>query len=254
MKEQNLSSQINKIFSENHKQQSSTRITQFCQPFPINSTSSPYRVLLSLSIHTGLTFTPYTKHFHFFDPKMAPLTYLAVSISLLMVPAFAAADNGSPEVTITTATDSSPATATAAGWDDWQTVVTWPAGCESWANPCPSGAHVAGGGKTTTETATGTASYENGFTSYTTMTDANGVITGMPSKATIPAGVIMTQGTTLVTAVKSAVGNSSFTSKTPSQSGVSPLTTTFPTSAASQVRALGSAAFIAALSVIVALS
>jgi hypothetical protein len=111
-----------------------------------------------------------------------------------------------------------------------------------------------GGGKTTTETPTGTASYENGFTSYTTMTDANGVITGMPSKATIPAGVSMTQGTTLVTGIKSAAGNSSFTSKTPSQSGSGSLTTSFPTSAGSQVRALGGAAFIVALSVIVALS
>jgi hypothetical protein len=64
---------------------------------------------------------------------------------------------------------------------DWQTAVTWPAGCELWANPCPPGAKIAG--------ATGTASYENPFTSYTTMTDENGVITGMPPKATVAAGV-----------------------------------------------------------------
>jgi hypothetical protein len=28
---------------------------------------------------------------------------------------------------------------------NWQTQVTWPAGCESWANPCPPGAIIVGG-------------------------------------------------------------------------------------------------------------
>ena len=27
---------------------------------------------------------------------------------------------------------------------DWTTAVTWPAGCESWANPCPKGAMTSG--------------------------------------------------------------------------------------------------------------
>jgi hypothetical protein len=102
---------------------------------------------------------------------------------------------------------------------DWQTVVTWPAGCEKWANPCPPGAPIAGGGVAGGHTATGRAqptvtadvgaatslAYENGFTSYTTMTDENGVITGMPSKATVAAGV----ETTMKTAIKSGAANSS---------------------------------------------
>lgn len=106
-----------------------------------------------------------------------------------------------------------PTALTSAAAGDWQTAVTWPAGCELWANPCPSGAHVIGGATVTgaiSGTATGTASYENGFTSYTTMTDANGVITGMPPKATLAAGVTakVSNSTTLST-ITSSSGSSS---------------------------------------------
>lgn len=110
-------------------------------------------------------------------------------------------------------------TGTAAAAGDWQTVVTWPAGCEKWANPCPPGAPIVGGGVAGGHAATGhvqptvtadvgaatSLAYENGFTSYTTQTDENGVITGMPSKATVAAGV----ATTLKTSIKSGVSNSS---------------------------------------------
>lgn len=107
-----------------------------------------------------------------------------------------------------------PTALTSAATGDWQSAVTWPAGCELWANPCPSGAHIVGGATVTsaaaTGTATGTASYENGFTSYTTMTDANGIITGMPPKATIAAGVTakVSNSTTLSTRTSSS-GSSS---------------------------------------------
>ncbi|KAF2429641.1 hypothetical protein EJ08DRAFT_271234 [Tothia fuscella] len=122
-----------------------------------------------------------------------------------------------PIVAATTAKAQIAGTATAVAGGDWQTAVTWPAGCEKWANPCPAGAAQVGGGHAATGTGyiqptitavVGSATsiaYENGFTSYTTMTDENGVITGMPSKATIAAGV----PTTLGTAIKSAARNSS---------------------------------------------
>ncbi|QDS71322.1 hypothetical protein FKW77_001994 [Venturia effusa] len=89
-----------------------------------------------------------------------------------------------------------PNALTPAATGDWQSAVVWPAGCEKWANPCPAGAHTAGG----------TATYENAFTSYTTLTDANGVITGMPPKATIAAGVTgkVSNSTTLATKASSS--------------------------------------------------
>ncbi|KPI44247.1 uncharacterized protein AB675_8593 [Cyphellophora attinorum] len=75
---------------------------------------------------------------------------------------------------------------------DWATVVTWPAGCESWANPCPAGAKTSGVAPTPAAEAPATWSsdpnYTNGFTSYLTETDSNGVITGMPPKATSAGG------------------------------------------------------------------
>lgn len=115
---------------------------------------------------------------------------------------------------VTTTPVVAPTAVTSSATGDWQSAVTWPAGCELWANPCPSGAHVIGGatatGAAATGTATGTTSFENGFTSYTSMTDANGVITGMPSKATIAAGVTgkVSNSTTLSTRTVSS-GSSS---------------------------------------------
>jgi hypothetical protein len=102
------------------------------------------------------------------------------------------------------ATTAAPAVSEATGAYNpsaWLTQVTYPAGCQSWANPCPSGAVIAGGGEATAAAPTVTdsaawgssdASYTNGFTSFTTMTNSEGIITGMPSKATIAAGVTTT--------------------------------------------------------------
>jgi hypothetical protein len=78
--------------------------------------------------------------------------------------------------------------------DDWRTRQTWPVGCEEWANPCPQGVPLEGGGTARTLpnnfVPVGSQSgYTNGFTSFLSMTDANGVVTGMPPVATLPAGV-----------------------------------------------------------------
>jgi hypothetical protein len=108
------------------------------------------------------------------------------------------------------------ATAAAAS-GDWQSVVTWPSGCHSWANPCPSDAIVSG------------ATYTNGFTSYTTETDSNGVITGMPAKATVAAGV---SASTLSTAAKAT-----------SDSDSSAAATTIVAAAASSKTSSGSFSF-----------
>lgn len=110
--------------------------------------------------------------------------------------------------------------------DAWQKSVTWPAGCQSWANPCPSGAIIAGGGVAAAATnnpanpaITPTAPYSNDFTSYTTQTDSRGVITGMPSVATVAAGVSSSASTTLTTSVR---GNLTTTQRSSStQSGFS---------------------------------
>ena len=133
------------------------------------------------------------------------------------------------------------------GTGDWQTAVVWPAGCESWANPCPAGAQTSGAAPTQAavtwpagceswanpcpasaimsaapagETAWSSASdYTNPFTSYTTMTNSNGIITGMPPKATVASGVssVLSQQnsamsgweSTLSTVVSSAVASTS---------------------------------------------
>ncbi|KAE9969083.1 hypothetical protein BLS_008245 [Venturia inaequalis] len=115
-----------------------------------------------------------------------------------------------------------PTALTSAASGTWQTAVTWPAGCELWANPCPPGAHVIGGATVTGATATGTASYENGFTSYTSMTDANGVITGMPPKATVAAGVTghASNSTTLSTKTGSSGSSSTGSFSQPSASKI----------------------------------
>ena len=197
---------------------------------------------------------------------MTLIPSLLVSFFLIASPCLAAPASGddgqyypvSQAATTTTAAAITAAPAapiqTYTGTGDWATAVTWPAGCESWANPCPPGAPIAGGGvaggaHTATDKPQGTGStapYENGFTSYTTMTDANGVITGMPPKATIPAGVT---ASTLVTSVKSS-GNYSLTSigsKTGTQTGFGFSTSTQPASAnsASQNAAGGAALFVA---------
>jgi hypothetical protein len=89
-----------------------------------------------------------------------------------------------PTYMVTSAPMGSP---TGGAVPNWETIVTWPAGCEAWANPCPPGAHISGG-----SIAGGESSYTNAFTSYTTMTNSEGVITGMPSVATVAAGVSTT--------------------------------------------------------------
>ena len=95
---------------------------------------------------------------------------------------------------------------------NWETIVTWPAGCETWANPCPPGAHISGG------STAGDASYTNGFTSYTTMTNSEGVITGMPSVATVAAGISTTLSTATVGAASSGANDSSGTFVVPTGS------------------------------------
>ncbi|KIW02881.1 uncharacterized protein PV09_05931 [Verruconis gallopava] len=109
---------------------------------------------------------------------------------------------------VTATASENDATATAG----WESQVTWPAGCEEWANPCPSGAHISGGS---------IAGYTNGFTSFLTETNSNGVITGMPSKATIPAGVQTTSisATTLLTATSTSNSTSAPSSASSTQSG-----------------------------------
>jgi len=88
-----------------------------------------------------------------------------------------------------------PAPSPSSVWiDDWRTRATWPVGCEEWANPCPQGVPLEDGGTARTlphnYVPVGSQSgYTNGFTSFLTMTDANGVVTGMPPVATLPAGV-----------------------------------------------------------------
>lgn len=101
----------------------------------------------------------------------------------------------------------------ATGTGGWESQVTWPAGCESWANPCPSGAKISGGG---------VAGYTNGFTSYTTETDSNGVITGMPAVATVGAGVsVASNASTTLSTITESVRTLSTTTRNPSstQSG-----------------------------------
>jgi hypothetical protein len=140
---------------------------------------------------------------------MKATTSFLACLSLFAITAFA-------DDTVTAA----PVAATTAAVQNWETIVTWPAGCESWANPCPAGAHVAGGGAAATGTvkaaaaASGSVSvsnsdepYENPFTIYTTMTNSDGVITGMPPVATVAAGV--TDATTLSTVTRTSSSSSS---------------------------------------------
>jgi len=141
------------------------------------------------------------------------------------------------------------ATATA----NWETIVTWPAGCESWANPCPSGAHISGGG------VADESGYTNGFTSYLTETNSEGVITGMPAVATNPAGVSDTDSSTLQTAAQSSnvspTGSSSTTTNQSSASKTSSsASSSFQTGAAVPNKAtFGGAALLGAAGVVVAL-
>lgn len=118
----------------------------------------------------------------------------------------------SPKATTKAATG----TAAASTGGDWQMQVTWPVGCESWANPCPPGAHISGGGIAGGASATSSGEYTNGFTSYLTETDSNGVITGMPTKVTVAAGVETASAapTTLTTATSNKTVNLSSPSST----------------------------------------
>lgn len=165
--------------------------------------------------------------------------------------------------------------AAAQGSANWETQVTWPAGCESWANPCPAGAHISGGSTAGgANTAMESGSYTNAFTSYTTMTNSEGVITGQPSKATVAAGVISSSGSTLQTVVAS--GSQSTASGQVASSGIvtptgssgsstssnefsvntasSSVKATFATGAAVPKKAsLGGAALVGAAGVVVAL-
>ena len=118
-------------------------------------------------------------------------------------------------VVVASAAGTATAKAATGTTDSWESQVTWPAGCEPWANPCPPGAKISGGG---------VAGYTNGFTSYTTETDSNGVITGMPTKATIAAGVSeAAQPTTMstISAASNATLATSSRSPTRSSSGFS---------------------------------
>ena len=96
----------------------------------------------------------------------------------------------------------------------WEYSVTWPAGCQTWANPCPSGAHISGG------SAAGGAAYTNGFTSYLTETNSQGVITGMPSVATVGAGVTPSSSSSKAT-ITTPTGTTSTTATAFSVSGTS---------------------------------
>jgi hypothetical protein len=146
------------------------------------------------------------------------------------------------------------ASSVAAAGGDWQASVTWPAGCEAWANPCPAGAHISGGGIAGGAGATGSSAYENGFTSYTTMTDANGVITGMPPKATVAAGV-----STMSTAIKASNSSAAATTVAAMSSKTSSGTFSFATTKAAQsngaaeMKVFGSFTLIAAVGTLFAL-
>jgi hypothetical protein len=143
--------------------------------------------------------------------------------------------------------------ATPSAGADWQSAVTWPAGCETWANPCPPGAHIVGGATATggaAGTATGTDSYENGFTSYTTMTDSNGVITGMPPKATIAAGVTVKPSSNSSVTLKtltSSPGSSGTSSGFSFSSSTAKPATANGAASMSAPFVLGAAALVAAL-------
>ncbi len=132
-----------------------------------------------------------------------------LSLALLSTPSTAQYDYAS-DAAVTTAP-----TATAAAGGDWAQSVTWPAGCELWENPCPAGAMTSGVAPTATAVVwpagceswanpcpasaavasapasvwSSASDYTNPFTSYTTMTNSNGIITGMPPKATVAGGV-----------------------------------------------------------------
>lgn len=132
------------------------------------------------------------------------ISFFLFSISLLSTTASALPQEWSASVAATTI---APIVATSAAPVNWETAVTWPAGCESWANPCPAGALTSGMAPTPTAVtwpagcqtwadpcpATALVSagepYSNPFTSYTTMTNSAGIITGMPSVATSAGGV-----------------------------------------------------------------
>ena len=123
-----------------------------------------------------------------------------------------------------------PAGAVTSGSAPTAAAVTWPAGCETWANPCPASAIVSAAVATAAPESWSSASdYTNGFTSYTTMTNSNGIITGMPPKATIASGassvladqssMLASQQTTLSTIVtpSSVVASPSFASASSSE-------------------------------------
>jgi hypothetical protein len=106
---------------------------------------------------------------------------------------------------VATAAATKAGTLTAAAWES---SVTWPAGCELWANPCPSGAIISGGG---------VAGYTNGFTSYLTETNSDGIITGMPPVATVAAGVTgKADASTLSTITRGSSNDTITSSRTPS--------------------------------------
>lgn len=170
---------------------------------------------------------------------------------------------------ITSAPVETNAGAQASDTANWETQVTWPAGCESWANPCPPGAHISGGSIAGGSTNTGEESgYTNAFTSYTSMTNSEGVITGMPSKATVAAGVTNSAGSTLQTLVVSSSQSAQSSFVTPTGSSGSSTTSnefsvntasssvraTFETGAAVPKKAtFGGAALVGAAGVAVAL-
>ncbi|KAF2399330.1 hypothetical protein EJ06DRAFT_531648 [Trichodelitschia bisporula] len=75
-------------------------------------------------------------------PQHAPSQAAAASWGAPSVLAASLAPTPTP---VASWTPAASVVASPAAGGDWQTAVTWPAGCETWANPCPPGAHIAGG-------------------------------------------------------------------------------------------------------------
>jgi hypothetical protein len=144
--------------------------------------------------------------------QTTPLSLLLLTISLLSTPSTALPQNNGLYTTAVAVTTpavitAAPIAPTSAAPVNWETAVTWPAGCETWLNPCPAGALTSGvapspaavtwpaGCQTWANPCPASAiisaasPYENPLTSYTTMTNSVGIITGMPPVATSAGGV-----------------------------------------------------------------
>jgi hypothetical protein len=208
----------------------------------------PSSLLVSLFLLSSTTFAD-DGQYHPNQYEGVTTTAAAVTQETVTAKAFGSATAVAPTavISVTKATGTVKATGivsqaptgtAAAATGGWEDTVTWPVGCESWANPCPPGAHISGGAIAGTGYPSG---YDNGFTSYLTETDSNGVVTGMPTKATVAAGVETTGAATTLKTSASASGNRTVNLSNPSstQNGFST-----DTSSAQQTNDAGRAVFV----------